>query len=61
MTKQSRDYYKESLLDSIEMCKLIISNRLILDAVLVERAKQEKYRFEFMLMQYNRVKEAERD
>ena len=55
------DYYKQSLIDSIEMCKLIISNRLILDSAFVERAKQEKYRFEFMLMQYNRVKEAERD
>jgi hypothetical protein len=61
MTKQKRDYYKESLLDSIEMCNLVISNHLILDSVMVERAKQEKYRFEFMLMEYNRFKEAERD
>ena len=57
MTRE-RDYYKESLLDSIEMCKLVISNRLILDAQMVERARQEKYRFEFMLMEYNRFKEA---
>jgi hypothetical protein len=61
MTKQNRDYYKESLLYSIEMCNLVISNRLILDALLVEKARQEKYRFEFMLMEYNRFKEAERD
>jgi hypothetical protein len=59
MTKQNRDYYKESLLYSIEMCNLVISNRLILDALLVEKARQEKYRFEFMLMEYNRFKEAE--
>jgi hypothetical protein len=57
MTRE-RDYYKESLLDSIEMCKLVISNRLILDAQMVEKARQEKYRFEFMLMEYNRFKEA---
>ena len=59
MREQKRDYYKESLLDSIEMCNLVISNHLILDSVMVERAKQEKYRFEFMLMQYNRLKEVE--
>ena len=55
-----KDYYRESLIDSIKMCELIISNRLILDAMLVEKARQEKYRFEFMLMEYNRFKEAER-
>ena len=60
MREQKRDYYKESLLDSIEMCNLVISNHLILDSVMVERAKQEKHRFEFMLMQYERFKEAER-
>ena len=53
-----RDYYEESLISSIEMCKLAISNRLILDRILVEKAIQEKYRFEFMLMQYNHFKEA---
>ena len=53
------DYYRQSLIDSIEMCELIISNRLILDALLVEKARQEKHRFEFMLMEYNRFKEAE--
>ena len=47
------DYYKQSLVDSIEMCNLVISNGLILDALLVEKARQEKKRFEFMLMQYN--------
>lgn len=57
---KTKDHYRESLIDSIKMCELIISNRLILDAMLVEKARQEKYRFEFMLMEYNRFKEAER-
>ena len=55
---KTKDHYKESLLDSIKMCDLVISNRLILDRILVEKAIQEKYRFEFMLMQYNHFKEA---
>ena len=55
---REKDHYKESLLDSIRMCDLVISNRLILDRILVEKAIQEKYRFEFMLMQYNHFKEA---
>ena len=55
------DYYKQSLVDSIEMCNLVISNGLILDALLVEKARQEKYRFEFMLMQYDHFKEAQKN
>ena len=57
---KTKDHYRQSLIDSIKMCELIISNRLILDSLLVEKARQEKYRFEFMLMEYNRFKEAER-
>ena len=58
---QIKDHYRESLLDSIEMCNLVLSNRMIIDHLLVDKARQEKKRFEFMLMQYDHFKEAQKN
>ena len=56
MTKQKRDTYEETLKRNIEICRICASSTF-LDPSIVEKATNEKYRLEFMLMQYNRLKE----
>ena len=56
MREQKRDTYEETLKRNIEICRICASST-ILDPSIVERANNEKYRLEFMLMQYNRFKE----